>query len=139
MRVERRRVLIGLAALGGAATGWMVAPGQPAAAAQATYLANRAPLQPAAFLRLPPGAVRPRLARHATRLPTQRLCGRDPEISHFLRYDNTGWINSDLGGGGGTMRVQNKHSGKVLAVHNISLADSANVEQYQDNGTADHV
>jgi hypothetical protein len=29
-------------------------------------------------------------------------------------------------------------SGKVLAVHNASTADSANVEQYQDTGTPDH-
>jgi hypothetical protein len=34
--------------------------------------------------------------------------------------------------------VENKNSGKILAVHNASTADSANVEQFQDNGTPDH-
>jgi hypothetical protein len=35
-------------------------------------------------------------------------------------------------------RVQNKNSGKVLGVDGMSTADSANVVQYTDNGTADH-
>jgi Domain of unknown function (DUF5127)/Domain of unknown function (DUF4965)/Domain of unknown function (DUF1793)/Ricin-type beta-trefoil lectin domain-like/Domain of unknown function (DUF4964) len=36
-------------------------------------------------------------------------------------------------------RIQNKNSGKVLAVAGMSLADTAEVTQYADNGTADHV
>lgn len=36
-------------------------------------------------------------------------------------------------------RIQNKNSGKLLAVSNMSLADSAEVTQYEDNGTADHL
>ncbi|MFJ2960632.1 glutaminase domain-containing protein [Streptomyces sp. NPDC087270] len=36
-------------------------------------------------------------------------------------------------------RIQNQNSGKVLAVSGMSLADSAEVTQYADNGTADHV
>ena len=36
-------------------------------------------------------------------------------------------------------RIQNKNSGKVLAVSGMSLADTAEVTQYADNGTADHV
>ncbi|SCE43348.1 Ricin-type beta-trefoil lectin domain-like [Streptomyces sp. DvalAA-14] len=36
-------------------------------------------------------------------------------------------------------RVQNRNSGKVLAVSGMSLADTAEVTQYTDNGTADHV
>ncbi|HEY3478521.1 MAG TPA: DUF4965 domain-containing protein, partial [Streptomyces sp.] len=36
-------------------------------------------------------------------------------------------------------RIQNRNSGKVLAVSGMSLADSAEVTQYADNGTADHV
>jgi len=36
-------------------------------------------------------------------------------------------------------RIQNQRSGKVLAVSNMSLADLAEVTQWQDNGTADHV
>jgi hypothetical protein len=31
------------------------------------------------------------------------------------------------------------NSAKVLAVHAMSLADSANVEQFADNGSADHL
>ncbi|GAA0618129.1 DUF5127 domain-containing protein [Kutzneria viridogrisea] len=37
------------------------------------------------------------------------------------------------------VRIQNKHSGKVLSVLNMSLANSAEVTQYADNGTTDHL
>ncbi|WP_027342298.1 beta-L-arabinofuranosidase domain-containing protein [Hamadaea tsunoensis] len=36
-------------------------------------------------------------------------------------------------------RVQNANSGKVLGVAGMSTADSANVVQYADNGSADHL
>ncbi|GIH10669.1 hypothetical protein Rhe02_87360 [Rhizocola hellebori] len=77
-------------------------PGQPASpglAAAPSYPNNRAPLQPAAFLRLPPGAVRAQ-GWLATQLDRQvnGLCGRYPDTSHFLQYANTGWTNSGLGG-----------------------------------------
>ena len=36
-------------------------------------------------------------------------------------------------------KIQNRNSGKVLAVTDQSLADSANVTQYTDNGTNDHL
>ncbi|MDI5971994.1 DUF5127 domain-containing protein [Streptomyces sp. SL13] len=36
-------------------------------------------------------------------------------------------------------KIQNQNSGKVLAVSNQSIADSANVTQYTDNGTNDHL
>ncbi len=36
-------------------------------------------------------------------------------------------------------RIQNKNSGKVLGVSNMSTANSANVVQFSDNGTADHL
>ena len=36
-------------------------------------------------------------------------------------------------------RIQNSNSGKLLAVSAMSLADSANVTQWSDNGTVDHV
>nr|WP_307865567.1 RICIN domain-containing protein [Streptomyces montanisoli] len=79
--------------LGGSATGPAAAAGGP------RYPANRAPLQPAAFLRLPPGAVRAD-GWLATQLAHQvdGLCGHYPEVSHFLDYDATGWIHPDLGG-----------------------------------------
>ncbi|MEY9964969.1 hypothetical protein ABIA33_003011 [Streptacidiphilus sp. MAP12-16] len=36
-------------------------------------------------------------------------------------------------------RIQNQNSGKLLAVSGMSLADSANVTQWSDNGTVDHL
>jgi len=36
-------------------------------------------------------------------------------------------------------KLQNQRSGKVLAVSNMSLADMAEVTQWADNGTADHL
>ncbi|MEU9207271.1 DUF5127 domain-containing protein [Streptomyces sp. NPDC048415] len=36
-------------------------------------------------------------------------------------------------------RIQNRNSGKLLAVSNMSLADSAEVTQYDDNGSSDHL
>jgi hypothetical protein len=36
-------------------------------------------------------------------------------------------------------RIQNRNSGKVLAVSDMSLADTAEVTQYADNGTPDHL
>jgi hypothetical protein len=36
-------------------------------------------------------------------------------------------------------RIQNKNSGKVLGVTGMSTADSADVVQFADNGTADHL
>ncbi len=36
-------------------------------------------------------------------------------------------------------RIQNKNSGKLLAVSGMSLADTAEVTQYEDNGSADHL
>ena len=36
-------------------------------------------------------------------------------------------------------RLQNQNSGKVLGVSNMSTADSAQVVQFTDNGTADHL
>jgi hypothetical protein len=57
---------------------------------------NRAPLQPAAFLRPPPGAVKPS-GWLATQLGYQLtgINGRMTEISHLPQYDNTGWIHPD--------------------------------------------
>ena len=43
------------------------------------------------------------------------------------------------GGGGAAFRIKNRNSGKVLGVDGMSTADSANVVQFGDNGTADHL
>ncbi|ADJ45365.1 hypothetical protein AMES_3540 [Amycolatopsis mediterranei S699] len=43
------------------------------------------------------------------------------------------------GGGGASFRIKNRNSGKVLGVDQMSTADSAQVVQYADNGTDDHL
>jgi hypothetical protein len=76
-----------------------MAVGATAQAGVAGYVTNRAPLRPDAFLRLPPGAVRP-AGWLATQLRYQLdgIAGRMTEISHFLQYDRTGWIRPELDG-----------------------------------------
>ncbi|GAA2504190.1 RICIN domain-containing protein [Winogradskya humida] len=68
-------------------------------AAPGGHVVNRAPLQPDAFIRLAPGSTRA-TGWLATQLGHQLagLNGRMAEVSHFLQYDNTGWIHPGLGG-----------------------------------------
>ena len=67
MPLSRRSFLTGTVATGVALAGSTALRASAAPAATTTYLANRAPLRPAAFLRLPPGAIKAaRLARHPT-------------------------------------------------------------------------
>ncbi|MFD1270916.1 RICIN domain-containing protein [Streptomyces kaempferi] len=40
---------------------------------------------------------------------------------------------------GGQYKIVNKNSGLLLGVAGMSTSDSANVVQYSDNGTADHL
>jgi hypothetical protein len=73
-----------------------------AVAAGTTLLTStdaHAALRPAAYRRLKPGAVKP-AGWLATQLMRQRtgLNGRYQEFSHFLRFDNTGWVRPDLNG-----------------------------------------
>ena len=58
------------------------------------YSPNAAPLAPTAFLRLPPGSVTAGgwLAGQL-QLQLDGLCGRYPDISHFLNLDTTGWTH----------------------------------------------
>jgi hypothetical protein len=46
-----------------------------------------------------------------------------------------GWLST----GGAAFRIENQNSGLVLGVAGMSTADSADVVQYADNGTADHL
>jgi len=93
--VDRRTLLVGAAAV---AASPLVAAGAAEAAAPG-YVVNRAPLHPDAFLRLPPGSTKAG-GWLATQLGYQLngLNGRMTEVSHFLQYDNTGWIHPNLTG-----------------------------------------
>ncbi|HEY0806951.1 MAG TPA: beta-L-arabinofuranosidase domain-containing protein, partial [Pseudonocardiaceae bacterium] len=66
---------------------------------------------------IPMGAARLRI----TAFPTTAQAG-------------TAWASA-----GAWFRLRNANSGKVLGVDTMSTADSANVVQYDDNGTADHL
>ena len=90
MSLSRRRfvttTVLGAAAVAATAR----AAASPAAA---LYTQNAAPLAPAAFLRLPPGAVTAQgwLAGQL-QLQLNGLCGRYQDTSHFLDYSTTGWV-----------------------------------------------
>lgn len=78
---------------------------------------------------LPDGPVAPTgAARAVTLLPmgASRL-----RVTAFPRIGT--------GGTGGWIKIRNQHSGKLLAVSNMSMDDSAQVVQFGDNGTADHL
>jgi Beta-L-arabinofuranosidase, GH127/Ricin-type beta-trefoil lectin domain-like len=97
--MDRRTFLAATVAVPAAAAVHQALGAAPAAAATPRYVTNRAPLRPDAFLRLPPGATRA-AGWLATQLGYQLtgLNGRMTEVSHFLQYDNTGWIHPGLGG-----------------------------------------
>src|SRR4051794_37980005 len=97
--MDRRTLLAGTVAVPAAVALAQATASSAAGAAVAGYVPNRAPLAPDAFLRLPPGAVRA-TGWLATQLGYQLdgIAGRMTEISHFLKYDNTGWIRPTLDG-----------------------------------------
>ena len=97
--MDRRSFLAGTVAVPTAAAVTNVLTAGAAPAAVAGYVTNRAPLHPDAFIRLPPGAVQAG-GWLATQLGYQLdgINGRMTEISHFLQYDNTGWIHPNLAG-----------------------------------------
>ena len=97
--MQRRTLLTSAAATAAAVAVTSIADAGEAQAAVSGYVTNRAPLQPDAFLKLPPGATKAG-GWLATQLKYQLngLNGRMTEVSHFLQYDNTGWIHPNLVG-----------------------------------------
>jgi DUF1680 family protein len=63
------------------------------------YAPDRVPLQPTAFQKLPPGAIKPQ-AWLKIQLDNEAagLTGRMTETSHFLDIHNTGWTDPSKGG-----------------------------------------
>src|SRR5947207_2953642 len=60
------------------------------------YLANRAPLAPAAFLKLPIGSIRPKgWLRRQLELEAHGMTGRLPEISKWCKYEDNAWASSE--------------------------------------------
>jgi hypothetical protein len=96
MSMRRRTFLAGSVI---SAVGAALPLGSASAQPGPLYMPHRAPLRQSAFLRLPPGAVRP-AGWLATQLDKQLngLNGRLQDISHFLRFDSTGWVRPDRGG-----------------------------------------
>ncbi|KIF66556.1 hypothetical protein HY68_31765 [Streptomyces sp. AcH 505] len=107
--IDRRRFLhAGALTLGGAGVlGHFAAPASavtPGAAAKAApaggwYTPNAAPLAPAAFQKLPLGSVTARgwLAGQLRQL-LGGLFGRYAEVSHFLQFDESGWVHPEKAG-----------------------------------------
>ena len=63
------------------------------------YEPNRAPLEPTAFLKLPIGSITPKgWLRGQLEADANGIVGRMPEISDFLKFENTGWVHPEKGG-----------------------------------------
>ena len=62
------------------------------------YFPNRAPLQPAPFQKLPPGAVKPNgWLLGQIKLQLNGLNGKLPDISDYLVYEQCGWVDPSKG------------------------------------------
>ena len=98
----------GLAAAGGAALAgvtsrksWAVPAEESRSAATAEaassggyYFPNKAPLQPAVFMKLPVGSIQAKgWLKHQLDLQVNGLNGRMPEVSDYLVYDGNGWVD----------------------------------------------
>ncbi|MDI5965570.1 RICIN domain-containing protein [Streptantibioticus silvisoli] len=97
MTLSRRRFVtssvLSAAAVAAAARSATPAAAATRAATGGLYLQNAAPLAPAAFLRLPPGAVTAQgWLSGQLQLQLNGLCGRYQDTSHFLDYGTTGWV-----------------------------------------------
>ena len=99
----------GIAAAGGAVLAGKVAgrteaatneartmPKAAATLAGGFYTPNRASLQPTAFTKLPTGSITPKgWLRQQLLLQAEGLCGRMPEVSDYLKYEGSGWVDAN--------------------------------------------
>jgi hypothetical protein len=76
-----------------------VEPYAVATTAGGYYTPNRPPLQPTALMKLPPGSIAPQgWLRHQLELDAKGLCGNLPEVSRFLKFEETGWVHPEKSG-----------------------------------------
>jgi hypothetical protein len=81
-------------------TGGAIASDASIAARSGLYGQNRAPLKATSFLKLPPGVMQPRgWLRRQLDIEIDGLCGRMPDVSHYMQLDNNGWVDHTKGGG----------------------------------------
>ncbi len=70
-----------------------------AADARPNYVANRAPLAPSPFVKLPIGSIEPRgWLRHQLELERDGMIGRLKEISPWLNFEKSAWGNTNGAG-----------------------------------------
>ena len=68
----------------------------PTAAANPAYTANRAPLMPSPFIKLPIGSIVPRgWLRHQLELEAEGMTGRLEEISEWCKFQNSAWASAE--------------------------------------------
>ena len=60
------------------------------------YTPNRVPLKPTAFMKLPLGSIASKgWLRHQLELDASGITGRFEEVSRFLKFDKTGWVDPE--------------------------------------------
>ena len=58
------------------------------------YTPNKAPLEPAAVMKLPIGSITPKgWLRNQLQLDADGMSGHLEDISHFLKFDGNGWVD----------------------------------------------
>ncbi|HXT40390.1 MAG TPA: beta-L-arabinofuranosidase domain-containing protein, partial [Candidatus Angelobacter sp.] len=64
--------------------------------AETLYVANRAPLQPGAFIKLPIGSIKPEgWLRHQLELEADGMTGHLEEISKWCKFEDSAWASPD--------------------------------------------
>lgn len=89
-----------------AALGVMMVPAAAGAAeagkAEPHYVANREPLLPSAFIKLPIGSITPRgWLRHTLRLEADGMTGHLAEISRWCKFEENAWASPEGAGQSG--------------------------------------